>query len=81
MTSTPEPAIGAASSRPAKELSAVDDLVARTEDSVQQISEEIRRPSKPKRAKKEVKWEGLRLGKSDSEQQPESWVPRPVKRS
>jgi hypothetical protein len=70
-----------ASSHSTEELSAVDNLVARTEDNVKQISEEIRSPSKPKRAKKEVKWEELRLGKRDSEQQPESWIPRPVKRS
>lgn len=80
VTPTSEPANKPASSPSTEDLSVVDDLVTQTEDNVQQMSEEIQGPSKPKRAKKEVRWEELKLGRSDSEQQPEPWIPRPVKR-
>lgn len=75
---TPE---SSATENPTQELMAVmEDLVAKSENSVQQASEEIPNAPKPQRAKRKVQWEDLRLGKSDSEQQPESWVPRPAKR-
>jgi NADH dehydrogenase [ubiquinone] 1 alpha subcomplex assembly factor 2 len=59
---------------------AVEDLVAKSEESVKLASEEIRSATTARKSKKATRWEDIRLGKNVTEQQPETWVPRPVKR-
>jgi len=55
-------------------------LVTKSEENIQEAAEELQNTSKPRRTKKEVKWEELRLSKNSNEPQPESWTPKPVKR-
>ena len=84
---TPAPALeaGAIDSTSQEDISGeegvLQKLVAKSDQTIQEVAENLQNTYQPSRTKKEVKWEDLRLGKNANEPQPESWIPKPVRRS